>query len=73
MVNVLTGLYDLKTKEDDLDVGKLKTVPADLKKSSDVVRKEVIGRHNKLNSKIKFRKWNSWCVYFNSNKPIQHR
>ena len=31
LVNVLTGLNNLETKVDDLDVGKLKTVPLDLK------------------------------------------
>ena len=42
MVNVPTGLNDLKTKIDDLDVGKLKTVNIDLNKISDVVSKEVV-------------------------------
>ena len=32
LVNVPTGLNNLKAKEDDLDADKLKTVPADLKK-----------------------------------------
>ena len=41
-VNVPTGLNDLKTKVDDLDVGKLKTVPVDLKKISGVVNDEVV-------------------------------
>ena len=36
----------LKKKVDDLDVGKLKTVPVDLKKSSDVV----IVKNSKLNT-----------------------
>ena len=36
-VNIPTSLNNLKTKGDDLDVGKLKTVPIDLKKLSDVV------------------------------------
>ena len=31
LVNVLTSLNNLKAKVDDLDVGKLKTVPVDLK------------------------------------------
>ena len=35
-------MNNLKTKGDDLDVGKLKTVPADLKKVSDVVDNEVV-------------------------------
>ena len=33
LVNVPTGLNNLKAKEDDLDADKLKTVPADLKKN----------------------------------------
>ena len=32
LINVPTGLNNLKTKVDDLDVGILKTVPVDLKK-----------------------------------------
>ena len=44
MVNVPSGLNDLKTKVDDLHVDKLKTVPVDLKKLNDVVSKEVV--HN---------------------------
>ena len=31
-MNVSTSLNNVKTKADDLDVGKLKTVPVDLKK-----------------------------------------
>ena len=45
MVNVPTGLNNLK-QVDDLDVGKLKTVPVDLKKLSDVVDNEVVKKHN---------------------------
>ena len=41
LVKVRTVLNDLKTKIGDLNVGKLKTVPTDLKKISDVVNKEV--------------------------------
>ena len=41
MVNVPTSFNNLKTKVDDLDVGKLKTVPIDLKKLSDVEDNEV--------------------------------
>ena len=40
LVKVPTSLNDLKTKVDDLDVDKFKTVPIDLKKVSDVVSKE---------------------------------
>ena len=39
-MNVPPGLNNLKTKVDDLDVGKLKTAPADLKKVSDVIDKK---------------------------------
>ena len=42
MVNVLTSLNNSKTKVDELDVSKLKTVPADLKKVRDVVDKQVV-------------------------------
>ena len=44
LVNVPTNLNNLKTKGkvDGLDVGKLKTVPVDLKKLSDVVYNEVV-------------------------------
>ena len=40
---------NLKTKVDDLDVGKLKIVPVDLKKLSDVVDNKVVKR-TKLNT-----------------------
>ena len=51
LVNVPTNLNDLKTKGkvDGLDVGKLKTVPVDLKKLSDVVYNEVV-KNTKLNT-----------------------
>ena len=54
LVNGLTGLNDLRTKVDDLDVHKLNTVPVDLKKLSDVVSKEVVKstKFNKLNTKV---------------------
>ena len=42
MVNVLTSLNNSKTKVDELDVSKLKTVPVDLKKVRDVVDKQVL-------------------------------
>ena len=42
MVNVLTSLNNSKTKVDELDVSKLKTVPVDLKKVRDVVDKQVV-------------------------------
>ena len=41
LTNVLNSLNYLKTKVDDLDAGKLKTVPVDFKMLSDVVDNEV--------------------------------
>ena len=54
LVNVSTGLNDFKTKIDDLDVGKLKTAPVDLKKLSDLVSKEVVNntKFNTVNTKV---------------------
>ena len=53
-VNVPTSLNNLKTKIDDLDDGKTKTVPEDLKKLSDVVDNENTLRKkvNNLEKKI---------------------
>ena len=45
---VPTILNNLKAKVNDLDVGKLKTVPVDLKKLSDVVDNEVV-KNTKFN------------------------
>ena len=42
MIKVPTGLNDLKTILDDLDAGKLKTVPKHSKELSDIVSKEVV-------------------------------
>ena len=42
LVNPPTTLNNLKTKVSNLDVGKLKMLPLDLKKLSDVVDKEVV-------------------------------
>ena len=39
LVKVLTGLSNLKTNLNDFDVDRLKTIPMDLKKVSDVVCK----------------------------------
>ena len=54
MVNVLTALSNFKTKVDNLDVDKLKTVPRDLKKLTDVMSKEVVKKtvYNKVNTKV---------------------
>ena len=54
LVNAPTGLNNLKTKVHDLDAGKLKTVPLDLRKSDDILSKEVVKntKFNKLNTKV---------------------
>ena len=54
MTRFPTSLNNLKTKIDDLDIGKLKTVPVNLKKVSDVVDNEVVKntKFNTLNSKV---------------------
>ena len=41
LTNVLNSLNYLKTKVDDLDASKLKTVPVDFKMLSDIVDNEV--------------------------------
>ena len=47
-------MNNLKTKIDDLDVAKLKTVPVDLKKLGDVVDNEVVKntKFNTLKTKV---------------------
>ena len=54
MVNVPSGLNNLKAKVDDIDVNKLKNVPGDLIKLSALVIKEIVKKtkFNKLNTKI---------------------
>ena len=54
LVNVLTGLDNLKIEVEDLDVDKLKTFSVYLKELGDVVSKEVVknSKFNKLNSKV---------------------
>ena len=49
-----TNLVSLKTDEDKIDVDKLKTVPADLAKLSDVVKNDVIKKteYNSLKTKV---------------------
>ena len=49
LVNVPTSLNNLKTKVDDLDISKLKSVLVDLKKISDIVDKKV-DKNTKLNT-----------------------
>ena len=46
LVNVPASVNNLKTKVDDLYVGKLKTVLVDLKKLSDIVDNEVVKNKN---------------------------
>ena len=54
LTNVPTCLNNLKTKVGDLDVGKLKTVLADLRKLNDVVDNEVVknAKFNMLKTKL---------------------
>ena len=53
-MNVQVNLNNLKTKVDDLDVGKLKTVLKDLQKLSDVVDNNVVKntKSNTLKTKV---------------------
>ena len=48
--NVSTGLNNLKTKVNDLGVVKMKTVPVDLKKLSDLLDNEIA--ENTLKKKV---------------------
>ena len=52
-VIVLTSLNNLKAIADDLDVDKLKTVPIDLRKLSNVVKNEVVRNKKIFTLKIK--------------------
>ena len=54
LVNVSNGLNNLKTKVHNLGVCKLRAVPIELKKLSDIVSKEVVKntKFNKLNTKV---------------------
>ena len=54
LINISTSLNNLKRKVDGLDVAKLKTVPVDLKKLSDVVDNEVVKNtiFNTLKTKV---------------------
>ena len=54
LVNVLTSLNNSKIKVDYLDVGKLKTIPVDLKIFIDVVANETVKniKFNILNTKV---------------------
>ena len=50
----IIGFNNLKTKVNDLDIDKLKDVPVDFKKVSDVVSKEVVKnvKLKKLNTRV---------------------
>ena len=54
MVNIPTSLNKLKTKADDLDIVKLKSIPTDLKKLSDAVDNKVAKntKFNMVNKKV---------------------
>ena len=54
LVNVPTRLNNLKTKVDDLDVGKLKSLPVDFTKLSDAVDNKVVKnkKFNTLKTKV---------------------
>ena len=75
MTSVPASWNNLKGKVVDLDVGKLKNVPVDLKKLSDAEDNEVVKniKVNTLNTKVNISKENSWCNYTNSYKSIQLR
>ena len=61
MTSVPASWNNLKGKVVNLDVGKLKTVPVDLKKLSDAVENEVVKntKFNTLNTKVNITKGNS--------------
>ena len=71
MVNVPTSLNNSKTKVDDLDVCKLKTVSVDLKTISGVVDKK--SKFNALKTKVNnLEKEHFWFKNLNLHKSGQH-
>ena len=58
MANVPTSLNNFKIKEDDLDLGKLKAAPVDLKKIRDLVDNQVVKntKFNAINTKVNKKK-----------------
>ena len=68
-------MNNLKTNIDDLDVGKLKTVPGDSQKLSDVVDNEVVKntKCNTLKTKLNTLEKKKFLIQLNSHKSIQHR
>ena len=63
MVNVPSGFNNLKTKVDDLDVSKLKTVPVALNKLNVVVSKEEV-------KNTKFSKANKIRIKYKNKIPV---
>ena len=64
-------MNNLKTKVDDIDIGKFRTVSTDVKKLSDAVSKEVFKNTKfKVNRKGSNLEKNSWCSYFNWHKSM---
>ena len=49
LTNVGTSVNNLKAKVDDLNAGKLKSLPVDLKKLIDVADNEVVKKKKKIN------------------------
>ena len=58
MANVPTSLNNFKIKVDDLDLGKLKAAPVDLKKIRDQVDNQVVKntKFNAINTKVNKKK-----------------
>ena len=58
MANVPTSLNNFKIKVDDLDLGKLKAAPVDLKKIRDPVDNQVVKntKFNAINTKVNKKK-----------------
>ena len=58
MANVPTSLNNFKIKVDDLDLGKLKAAPVDLKKIRDLVDNQVVKntKFNAINTKVNKKK-----------------
>ena len=54
LINVRASLNNLKTKVNDLDFGKMKAVPVDLKKLSDAIDNEAVKnkKTNTLKTKV---------------------
>ena len=70
MINVPTSLNNSKTKVRHLDVGKLETVPVDLKKLSNVVDNEVVKSTKFKTLKTKINTLNKKVSYVTTLIPI---